>query len=81
MNWRRGYRLKLALHDGLESIANYATARKRRSVLSPIFLSSGGAVAFGDDSDRCHRFLADGAMGGHALVCSEAICVCIVNAG
>lgn len=26
LNWRPGYQLKLALHDGLESLANYATA-------------------------------------------------------
>jgi len=26
LNWRPGYQLKLALHDGLESVANYATA-------------------------------------------------------
>jgi len=26
LNWRPGYHLKLALHDGLESLANYATA-------------------------------------------------------
>jgi hypothetical protein len=26
LNWRPGYQLKLALHDGLESIATYATA-------------------------------------------------------
>jgi hypothetical protein len=25
LNWRPGYQLKLALHDGLESLANYAT--------------------------------------------------------
>ena len=26
LNWRPGYQLELALHDGLESVANYATA-------------------------------------------------------
>jgi hypothetical protein len=26
LNWRPGYQLKLALHDGLESVADYATA-------------------------------------------------------
>jgi uncharacterized protein DUF4349 len=26
LNWRPGYRLKAAVHDGLESVANYATA-------------------------------------------------------
>jgi len=26
LNWRPGYQLKLALHDGLDSVANYATA-------------------------------------------------------
>lgn len=26
LNWRPGYQFKLALHDGLESVANYATA-------------------------------------------------------
>ncbi len=26
LNWRPSYQLKLALHDGLESVANYATA-------------------------------------------------------
>jgi hypothetical protein len=46
LNWRPGYQLKLALRDGLESLANYATAMTALLFYLPAVLLWVGTIAF-----------------------------------
>ncbi|HKV81990.1 MAG TPA: DUF4349 domain-containing protein [Candidatus Sulfotelmatobacter sp.] len=47
LNWRPGYQLKLALHDGLESIATYATAMTTILFYLPAALLWAGTILVG----------------------------------
>lgn len=47
LNWRPGYQLKLALHDGLESVATYATAMATILFYLPAVLLWAGTILFG----------------------------------
>ena len=47
LNWRPGYQLKLALHDGLESIATYATTMTTILVYLPAVLLWAGTILIG----------------------------------
>lgn len=47
LNWRPGYQLKLALHDGLESVANYGTAMATILFYLPAVLLWMGTIFFG----------------------------------
>lgn len=47
LNWRPGYQLKLALHDGLESVATYATAMTTILFYLPAVLLWAGTILFG----------------------------------
>jgi hypothetical protein len=47
LNWRPGYQLKLALHDGLESIATYATAMTTILFYLPAVLLWAGTILVG----------------------------------
>ena len=44
LNWRPGYQLKLALHDGLESVATYATAMTTILFYLPAVLLWAGTI-------------------------------------
>jgi Domain of unknown function (DUF4349) len=44
LNWRPGYQLKLALHDGLESVATYATAMTTVLFYLPVALLWVGTI-------------------------------------
>ena len=46
LNWRPGYQLKLALRDGLESLANYATAMTALLFYLPAVLLWVGTIVF-----------------------------------
>lgn len=46
LNWRPGYQLKLALHDGLESVANYATAMATILFYLPAVMLWVGTILF-----------------------------------
>jgi hypothetical protein len=69
LQWRPLYQLKLALHDGLDALANYAIDD------FDCVLSSGGAVVDGYDCcGRCCR-LEDFALGGEGILrFAEAAC-------
>jgi hypothetical protein len=47
LNWRPGYQLKLALHDGLESVATYATAMTTILFYLPAVLMWAGTILVG----------------------------------
>ena len=47
LNWRPGYQLKLALHEGLESIATYATAMTTILFYLPAVLLWAGTILVG----------------------------------
>ncbi|MBZ5687942.1 MAG: DUF4349 domain-containing protein [Acidobacteriia bacterium] len=47
LNWRPGYQLKLALHDGLESVATYATAMTTILFYLPTVLLWAGTILVG----------------------------------
>jgi hypothetical protein len=47
LNWRPGYQLRLALHDGLESVATYATAMATILFYLPAVLLWAGTILFG----------------------------------
>ena len=47
LNWRPGYQLKLALHDGLESVATYATAMTTILFYLPAVLLWAGTILIG----------------------------------
>jgi hypothetical protein len=47
LNWRPGYQLKLALHDGLDSIATYATAMTTILFYLPAALMWAGTILIG----------------------------------
>jgi hypothetical protein len=47
LSWRPGYQLKLALHDGLESVANYGTAMATILFYLPAVLLWVGTIFFG----------------------------------
>jgi len=47
LNWRPGYQLKLALRDGLESLANYATAMTTILFYLPAMLLWVGTIVIG----------------------------------
>ena len=47
LNWRPGYQLKLALHDGLESVATYATAMTTILFYLPAALLWAGTILVG----------------------------------
>ena len=46
LNWRPGYQLKLALHDGLESVATYATTMTAILFYLPATLLWAGTILF-----------------------------------
>jgi hypothetical protein len=47
LNWRPGYQLKLALHDGLESVATYATVMTTILFYLPAVLMWAGTILVG----------------------------------
>jgi len=72
LNWRPMYQLKLALHDGLESVANYASAMLGILFYLPAVILWSGTILFGlVGSWRVFRWIGQRWFGGKPGTSSE----------